>query len=479
MVSGYILILAVLLLGGVIATLGDRIGMKVGKARLSLFNLRPRQTATVVSIATGSVISASTLALLFGVSSQLRTGVFELGEIQNDLAQAEADLANARQTQAEVQADLESSVEERERAMSRLREINQFLAQAVEQQERTETQLQQTREQLQKVSEQAQTLRQTTDELRSERDSLLAQQANISEQIAQRDAAISALDREIAERDRAITQREERLTLLEQEQTFLEQQVAALEEQYQGLFLGNIALGRNEEIVSGILRADTPEQARKILNQFLAEANFRTLQRIAPGTSIDQQILSLSNRQLQQLINRISTGQEFVIRILSAANYVTGESCVLEGQEPCIDIFIDASPNQLVYTPGERLASIALEFPPFSDQEVVERFNYLVVATQFRAQQDGVAVDDVVVADNSTETLVAFLQAIQAYGRPLDIQAIAARDVYTIGPVNIGLVALDNDQVLFWTNNLAPLWDDLNPPSLEESSDTGQNRSNP
>ena len=80
---------------------------------------------------------------------------------------------------------------------------------------------------------------------------------------------------------------------------------------------------------------------------------------------------------------------------------------------------------------------------------------------------------------NSTETLVAFLQAIQAYGRPLDIQAIAARDVYTIGPVNIGLVALDNDQVLFWTNNLAPLWDDLNPPSLEESSDTGQNRSNP
>jgi len=110
---------------------------------------------------------------------------------------------------------------------------------------------------------------------------------------------------------------------------------------------------------------------------------------------------------------------------------------------------------------------------------VVERFNYLVVATQFRAQQDGVAVDDVVVADNSTETLVAFLQAIQAYGRPLDIQAIAARDVYTIGPVNIGLVALDNDQVLFWTNNLAPLWDDLNPPSLEESSDTGQNRSNP
>lgn len=455
MVSGYVLILAVLLLGGVIATLGDRIGMKVGKARLSLFNLRPKQTATVVSIATGSIISASTLALLFGVSSQLRTGVFELGKIQEDLAKAESNLSTAREAQSEVEADLASSVEERERAMARLREINQSLAQTLEEQKQTQAQLQQTREQLANVSEQAQALRQTTDTLRAERDRLLVQQATIDEQIARRDAAIASLDQEIAERDRAIAEREARLASLEQEQLFLAQEVAQLEEQYQGLFLGNIALGRNEELVSGTLRADTPEQARQILDQFLAEANFRALQRIAPGTPIDRQVILIGNRELQRLLNRISTGEEFVIRILSAANYITGESCVVDGQEPCIQIFVDASPNQLVYKPGERLATIALDSPPFRDREIVERFNLLMVATQFRAQQDGVAVDDVVVADNSTEALVTFLQAIQSYGRPLDIQAIAARDIYTIGPVNIGLVASEEDRILFWTNNLA------------------------
>ncbi|NJM85315.1 MAG: DUF3084 domain-containing protein, partial [Leptolyngbyaceae cyanobacterium RM2_2_21] len=37
--------------------------------------LRPRQTATVISVLTGSVVSATTLALLFAVSDQLRTGV--------------------------------------------------------------------------------------------------------------------------------------------------------------------------------------------------------------------------------------------------------------------------------------------------------------------------------------------------------------------------------------------------------------------
>ncbi len=85
MSTGYILILAVLLLGGVIATVGDRIGTRVGKARLSLFNLRPRKTATLVTIMTGTIIAASTLGILFAASEYLRTGVFQLDSIQRQL----------------------------------------------------------------------------------------------------------------------------------------------------------------------------------------------------------------------------------------------------------------------------------------------------------------------------------------------------------------------------------------------------------
>ncbi len=59
---GYTLILAILVLGGLIATVGDRLGSRIGKARLSIFKLRPRTTATVVTIVTGALISASTLA---------------------------------------------------------------------------------------------------------------------------------------------------------------------------------------------------------------------------------------------------------------------------------------------------------------------------------------------------------------------------------------------------------------------------------
>jgi uncharacterized protein (DUF3084 family) len=438
MVSGYVLILAVLILGGFIATLGDRVGTRVGKARLSLFNLRPRQTATLVSIATGSVISASTLALLFGVSSQLRTGVFELSKIQADLASAEADLAQAQSTQESVEADLESATDERQRALARLQEINQSLNQAVAQQEATEGQLRQTLGQLDAVSQQAAALRQSTDALRVQRDNLLAQQATIGKQIA--------------DRDRAIAQREQRLTSLEAEQDFLEQQVAVLQTQYQGLFRGNIALNRNQEILVGQGRAENREQAEEFVTGFLLEANRLVSRAIAPGALIDQQILLIGNREVEALIDRLSTGEDYVVRLLSAANYITGEPCVVQQGEPCVQVFIDATPNQQVYALGERLATVTLDPPPLGDRQLVERLNLLLAAAQFRARQDGVVSDTLQVADNRPETVLNFLETVQQSGRAVELQAIAATNIFTAGPVQIHLAAVRDGRILFQTN---------------------------
>lgn len=462
MVSGYVLILAVLMLGGVIATLGDRIGMRVGKARLSLFNLRPRQTATVVSIATGGLISASTLALLFGVSSQLRTGVFELGKIQADLANAEANLAEAQATQENVEADLESSLEERQRALSRLQDINQSLNQAVAQQEATEGQLRQTVDQLDAVSQQAAELRKSTDALRVQRDSLLQQQAAIGSQIAERDRAIAELDMQIAQRDQQITQREELLASLEVEQEVLEQQIAELQNQYQGLFRGNIALNRNQEILVGQGRAENREEAEDFVARFLAEANRLVARAIAPGTSIDQQILLIGNREVEALIERLSGGEDYVVRLLSAANYITGEPCVVQGEEPCVQVFVDATPNQQVYAQGERLATVTVESPPFDDRQLVERLNLLLAATQFRARQEGVVSDTLQVADNRPETILSFLEAVQQLGQAVEIQAVAATDIFTAGPVQVQLVATRNGRILVRTSSVGPAVDNDN-----------------
>lgn len=460
MVSGYVLILAVLMLGGIIATVGDRIGTKVGKARLSLFNLRPRQTATLVSITTGSVISASTLAILFGISSQLRTGVFELRQIQTDLATAEDQLAEALTEQEEVREDLQSASAERQRALARLREINQFLDQAVEQQQRTEAQLKQTRDQLTTVSDQAQALRQSTTTLRAERDRLVQQQRAIQAQIAERDRAITdldqtiqTLDQSIAERDQAIAEREQRLANLQTRQNLLAQQVRDLENQYQGLFQGSIILGRNQELLSGVVTIHNRSEAQEVVNQLLSEANRRAIQAIAPGTALNQQAIAIGNQEVERLIDRLSLGGEFVIRVLSAANYVIGEPCVMRGEAPCIRVFVDAGPNALIYPQGTLLSSVSLDTPSRTDQELVERTNVLFAATQFIASQNGVIEDTLAIADNRSETLLRFLAAVQQETEPLELQTVALTNLSAAGPIWVDVVASRNGQPLFSTRD--------------------------
>ena len=90
--TGWLLILAVLLLGGVLATIGDRLGSRIGKARLSLFRLRPRSTAVLITVLTGSLISALTLGLMLAVSERLRIGLFQLDKIESKLSNARKNL---------------------------------------------------------------------------------------------------------------------------------------------------------------------------------------------------------------------------------------------------------------------------------------------------------------------------------------------------------------------------------------------------
>ena len=80
--TGWLLILSLLVLGGILSTLGDRLGTRVGKARLSIFNLRPKSTAVLITVFTGSIISAISFAIMVAFNSQLRVGLYELESIQ-------------------------------------------------------------------------------------------------------------------------------------------------------------------------------------------------------------------------------------------------------------------------------------------------------------------------------------------------------------------------------------------------------------
>ena len=90
--TGWLLILSLLVLGGILSTLGDRLGTRVWKARLSIFNLRPKSTAVLITVFTGSIISAISFAIMVAFNSQLRVGLFELESIQEKIKNSEKEL---------------------------------------------------------------------------------------------------------------------------------------------------------------------------------------------------------------------------------------------------------------------------------------------------------------------------------------------------------------------------------------------------
>lgn len=495
MTTGYVLILAVLILGGVIATLGDRIGMRVGRARLSLFNLRPRQTATLVSIATGSIISASTLALLFGISRQLRTGVFELEGIQSDLSQAKSDLGDARSNLTDAKSALSDARTEtdqiedaltdarqrQQQAQAELQTINESLRQAVARQQTTQTQLRQSqtqltqsrrqlnqlRSQLSNVSEQTERLTGEIQRLDTERTALLEQQRTVQGQLAERDQRIAARDREIAQRQQTLSQLQAQRALLEDDIVALQEETFDLERQFEGLFRGSVALGRNESLVSGLIQVNRDQEARQAVDQLLSEANQTAIQQLAPGTSLGKQVLLIPQEEVTRLVNRIRDRREYVVRIISEANYIIGEPCVVGDTEPCIQVYAEAVVNEVIYGAGERLATVSVDPRTLTNQSLVEQLNLLIASLQFRARQDGIVGDTLQIANGRTDALIAFLDEIRKGQQFVEIQAIAAEPIYTAGPLRVELLAISTQGILARTDELPRPLPDAND---EESS---------
>ncbi|NEN90180.1 MAG: DUF3084 domain-containing protein [Okeania sp. SIO3H1] len=151
MTAGIILVLAILVLGGVIATISDRLGTKVGKARLRLFNLRPRDTAALVTMVTGSILSALTLAILFATSKPLRKGVFRIDEIQTKLNETRKEVTKAEFETTRIKNELQKARADLELALTKLNQVNQSLEKTLVQKAETEFQLQITKEQLNQV----------------------------------------------------------------------------------------------------------------------------------------------------------------------------------------------------------------------------------------------------------------------------------------------------------------------------------------
>jgi hypothetical protein len=125
-----VLILAVVVVSGVVAYIGDVIGKRLGKKRVTLFGLRPRQTAVLIAVVTGCLITLGTIGAVSLASESARTALFHLDELYEQISEAEQVATEARLSAQEAQAERQEALDTLERSEERLEETQAELSRA-------------------------------------------------------------------------------------------------------------------------------------------------------------------------------------------------------------------------------------------------------------------------------------------------------------------------------------------------------------
>ena len=330
--SGWALILVLLVLGGVLSTLGDRLGSRVGKARLSLFKMRPRRTAVLITVLTGSLISALSLGLLLLVSRQLRVGLFELDALQARLQDSRRQLDAA----------------ERERNETRT-ETNRIAAELKQSQQRADT------------------LRRELAPLQNERAQLEAERERLSLDIAARDADIQRTEAEL-------NSVRNRIRSGEQELKELERNLVALRR-------GSVVISSGQTLARATVRLEAPDQAKQAVDRLLQEANVNAYGKVRPGEAPERQLIRVPRSDVERLQTILRKPDTWVISLRSATNVLRGETAVYA--------FPEVRPNRPVAQNGDVLATTTLQPNERTPEGILTRLNLLLASAYAEGQRRG------------------------------------------------------------------------------------------
>ena len=386
--TGWLLILALLALGGVLSTLGDRLGSLVGKARLSLLGMRPRRTAVLITVLTGSLISAISLGLMLLVSERLRTGLFELDRLEQRLQTSRSQLSRSKSQLASSRLQVARAEQGKREAQTRFEQ----------------------------AQVRASKLRQELAPLLAQRNQLELERSRLSQEVKGRDAEIRRTEAELAQVRR-------RISAGAQELKDLESNLIALRR-------GDVVLSSGQTLASAKVTLERPEQAKEVITALLQQANLNAFRRVLPVQPPDRQILLVPKNDISKLEGLLAKPGSWVVSILSAANVLRGERQVLA--------FPDLRPNRPVVKAGEVLASTTIEGDLTALEPVSRRLNLLLAAAYARAQRQGTLVEGMQFDAASFKKLARELSERQP-GQVAQLEALAINSASTADPIAVEL----------------------------------------
>ena len=352
-VYGLFLIVVLVVVGGAIAFIGDRLGSKVGKKKLTIFGLRPKHTSVLVTILTGISITTMTLAVMTTVSDNVRTALFGMEQLRQTMAETENRLAYASK-------ELENSKAE---------------------QAKTDATLAQTRKDLDQLMEQRRELEQRADDLQRGNDALEAAKAELmaeNNNLASQNQGLADDNAKMADDNAKLADDNKQL---EDRNAYLTTGIQIMRE-------GDITFRAGEVLSGGVVKCGrSAEDTMNDLRMLTGEAQENIARRLGDKATEQEKQIWILQSDYEQAAQIISESRDdMVVRIVSIGNLVRGED---------VRTALQLYRNKRVFNDGELIATKSLHVNVNNEDDVDAEITSFLRDVNGIATQKGVLPDPI------------------------------------------------------------------------------------
>ena len=379
MLVGLKILAIIAVMGGIIAYVGDKIGTKVGKQRMSLFGLRPKYTSIVVTIITGLMIAAATVGVLSISSRSVRTALFGLDQMY---AQMEA--------------------------------LNQQIAAKNEELKARQAEIDAQAEQMNTMQEAVQASHQELEEVRAARDAMGADLLSVKEAYQEAQGRMGDLEK-------ARRVMEDHIADLQFTAKNLENNITNLRE-------GTVMFRVGELLSSATVRPGLSEtEAQGVLTDILNDTNGLILKRF--NIKEEQSVLYVSRSNMADAAKQLAAADTpMMVRIVASGNIIVGEPAIAK-----IQIF----PQRLIYHKGDIVWVGGINGGDNAQNAVVD----FLGEVNKRAKEKGIIPDPLSgeVGNVPGAELFEVINQVRNTNGPLRIEAITTKDTYSSDTLQIRL----------------------------------------
>ena len=413
--EGIYLILVMIVTGGVIAFIGDKLGTKIGKKRLSIFGLRPRHTSMIVTVVTGGLITALSIGFMVLISQNVRTALFGMDELRHTMDATMAELDEATENLFKAQTEFE-------RANENLRMSKEEIVALKSEQE--------------DLRAESDRLKEGNEQLEAANSELAAQNENLSGT----NAALEENNKKLGEFNVTLTADNEKLSSdndklssdnekLSADNSELEERNSRLREGIIAIREGDITLRAGEILASEVIRGGRPaEEISADINALAERATQILVQRF--GGNEDNSVW-IYQPELQRVIEELEANKsDMVLRISAAGNMVRGEPVRTR-----LEIF----PNELIFKAGEQILSKTYVIGDDAQPEMVLQ-DFLTEINRI-ATERGILTDPLTGSVGRMEgtQLYEILDKLLDAKGTVQLTATARDETYSQGPLRLNI----------------------------------------